>query len=62
MNDRKMIEGIMTSTERDLLTFVMCWPEYLTDPYYREFGNAIRARYDQLEKTWPPFGEKKKAS
>ena len=35
----------------DLLDYVLKHPDYLTDRYYREFHNAIYARYDELSKT-----------
>ncbi len=34
---------------RELLEYVLHNPEVLCDPYYREYGNAVRARAEELK-------------
>lgn len=48
MTDERYLESIKTMTVVELLTEVMTNPDYLTDSYYRKFGIAIRARYQEL--------------
>lgn len=46
-NDQTMLD-ISKMTEGELLDFVIGNPTYLTDSYYRDFGNAIDARHAAL--------------
>lgn len=48
MTNEAEVKRIMQMNAHDLLYFVITNPEYLTDPYYRVFGNAVRARYEEL--------------
>jgi hypothetical protein len=48
MSDEVYIKQIARMNVMELLETVMAYPEYLTDSYYRKFGNAIRARYEEL--------------
>jgi hypothetical protein len=41
-------EKIMALDAWGLLEYVLANPDYLTDPYYRYFGDAVDARYKQL--------------
>lgn len=50
MNNKQMIAGYMKMNLKELFAVVMDEPELLTDGYYRELGNAIRARYQELLK------------
>jgi hypothetical protein len=49
MNDKQQAEVIMKMTALELLDYVMTFPEYLMDSYYKVFGDAIRARYKELK-------------
>jgi hypothetical protein len=49
-NARSLIEEISEMTMADLLEFTMGNPEYLTDSYYRDIGNAMQKRADELLK------------
>jgi hypothetical protein len=44
------VQRIMKLDEGALLDYVMANPEYLCDGYYRVFGDAMEARYQQLRK------------
>lgn len=33
----------------ELLDYVLCYPDYLTDPHYRIFGTAIIARAKEFD-------------
>jgi len=48
-NDRTCLD-ISQMSEGALLDFVMENTEYLSDPYYKVFGDAINARYTALRK------------
>lgn len=48
MSNKTVVKRIMGYDKDSLFDFVMSNPEYLTDSYYREFGDAIRHRYKQL--------------
>ena len=50
MNNKQRIAGYMKMNLKELFAVVMDEPELLTDGYYRELGNAIRARYQELLK------------
>lgn len=39
---------IKAMTESELLDYVMDHPEYLSDPYYYDFGRAMTERHEQL--------------
>ena len=41
---------IMKMDMKSLFNLVLEQPEYISDSYYREFGTAIQARYDELTK------------
>lgn len=53
MNNEEYIAAIMKMDATQLLAHIMDNPTNLTDPYYGEFGRAIRARYDQLKQQTP---------
>jgi hypothetical protein len=44
-----VVAKIMKMTEAELLDLAIDEPENLTDAYYRVFGDAMRARHDQLK-------------
>lgn len=48
MDDDDLIKQIMAMTMPELLEFIICNDEYLSDSYYREFGEAIRKRAKEL--------------
>lgn len=48
MSDASFIRKIEQMSMPELLELVLGMPEYLTDGYYRHFGNAIRERADHL--------------
>lgn len=53
MGERKMsnqdeIRDIMGMDEWELLDYIFCHPEYLTDSYYVVLGDAIRERHNEL--------------
>jgi hypothetical protein len=41
-------DKIMLLDAWGLLEYVLANPDFLTDPYYRCFGDAVDARYKQL--------------
>lgn len=41
---------IAKMSTRELLNYVLCHPEYLTDSYYRGYDTAIYKRADELAK------------
>jgi hypothetical protein len=47
-NETEM-DKVMAMDAWQLLTYALENPEYLSDPYYSLIGNAINARYEQLE-------------
>ena len=49
MTDAEWVKKIKVMGVEELFAEVMARPEFLTDYYYRDLGNAIRARYDQLQ-------------
>lgn len=53
MNNEEYIAMIMQMDVAQLLDHVLAEPTELTDPYYREFGRAIRARHDELKQQTP---------
>lgn len=53
MNNEEYIAAIMKMTAQELLDQVMSAPEELTDPYYREFGRALKARHKELSQSNP---------
>ena len=50
MSDAQWIEKIKTMTLQELFAEVMAAPEFLTDGYYRNLGDALRSRYNELTK------------
>ncbi|MCY1356465.1 hypothetical protein D9M68_761820 [compost metagenome] len=48
MTNEQYIKRIAQMTESELLDEVMTSPEYITDSYFREFGDAIQSRHDEL--------------
>lgn len=54
MSDKKYIKQLSHMSERQLFSEVMHNPEYMTDPYYRDFRRAIRKRYESLIKKVAP--------
>ena len=52
MTDAEFIEKVSTMTESELLDQVMASPEFLTDGYYRNLGDAMNRRYKELRR--PP--------
>jgi hypothetical protein len=48
VSDNPELKRISKMSLEELLIYILCSPENLTDPYYREFGTAIRARAAQL--------------
>lgn len=49
MTDAEWVKKIKVMDVEELFAEVMAYPEFLTDCYYRDLGNAIRNRYDQLK-------------
>lgn len=47
--DELEYEKIAKMSTRELLDYVLCHPEYLSDSYYRGYDTAIYARRKQLE-------------
>jgi hypothetical protein len=48
MSNDEEVQRILKMDMRTLLAYIVAWPEYLTDPYYREFGRAIERRTKEL--------------
>jgi len=48
MTNEKVIREIMEMNSWQLLSYVLDYPENLTDPYYREFSAAINKRFEEL--------------
>ena len=48
MNNEQYIERIGRMSLKQLLDHILANPDELTDSYYREHGNAIRARAEAL--------------
>lgn len=46
--NKEQVVAIMKMTMAELLDYVINSPDLLTDSYYREFGNAIRKRAEEL--------------
>ncbi|MEL4069572.1 hypothetical protein WKW50_05430 [Ochrobactrum sp. GPK 3] len=46
--NERMVAKIATMKVGRLLDFVLEHPDYLTDPYYQEFGDAIHERHRAL--------------
>ncbi|CDM57417.1 hypothetical protein [Rhizobium favelukesii] len=46
-------DKIMALDAWGLLEYVLANPEFLTDPYYRSFGDVVDARYKQLMSEQP---------
>lgn len=53
--NEKMRAEIAAMTVRGLLDFVLFSPEYLTDPYYQEFSDAVYERRRALGAEKPPI-------
>jgi hypothetical protein len=49
MTNAEWIKKIMKMNTEELLAEIMSVPEFLTDSYYSQLGNAIRTRYKQLQ-------------
>ena len=49
MSDAQEILLISKMTVFELLSFIMMYPECLTDSYYRDWGRAIEKRYQQFK-------------
>jgi len=50
MTDKQWIKTLQNMGFKELFAEVMDRPELLTDGYYRNLGEAIRARYAELLK------------
>lgn len=62
-DDKDFIEnGIMKMDKNDLLALVVTNAYYLTDSYYKEFGDAIEKRYHQLTEQEEENGSEEKVS
>lgn len=48
MTNKEYVKKILLMNECELLDEIIANPEYLTDSYYKEFGDAIMKRYAQL--------------
>lgn len=48
MTNKQWIKDIASMPLKTLFAVVMACPEWLTDSYYRDLGDALRARYEQL--------------
>lgn len=48
MSDLSYIKWVRTLKWQALLREILHNPEYLADPYYRAFGDALRARAYEL--------------
>lgn len=51
-NDQE-IAKIMKMSATELLDYIMESPDNLTDSYYSQAGNAVRARHEQLKEGRP---------
>lgn len=50
MTDDQWIKTMVNKmTIKELLDEIMENPEYLVDSYYRDLGNALRNRYEELK-------------
>jgi hypothetical protein len=49
VSDEELITAIKTMITFELLVLAMTSPEYLTDPYYKDFGAAMRERFEVLK-------------
>lgn len=48
MTDEEEIKKISKMSEWELLSWVMSFPESMTDGYYRKFRDAVNQRYQEL--------------
>lgn len=49
-SDNDEIEDILHMSKEELLIYVFENPEYLNDPYYSNFRDALRKRFNDLYK------------
>ena len=50
MSKDNHIKPVSRMNVYELLDFILWFPEYLSDPYYREFAKEINIRFEQLKK------------
>ena len=50
MTDDEWIKKVKKMNLQELFAEVMAAPEFLTDGYYRNLGDALRNRYNELTK------------
>jgi len=48
MEDNELFKRLAAATLEELMQVILVDPSYLTDPYYRDFGEAIRKRAVEL--------------
>lgn len=59
MSNKQWIKTVETMTRDELFAVVMACPEWLTDGYYRDLGDALRARYGQLTAKSPSSSQRR---